>query len=100
MATNVLRRYVYEEVCPKYQGKRIIPPVSYDHWLGIENGLNESILSKEIDRAAELGIEYFVVASAWFCGGFPGDNGNWERVFKYKYQTEFIINCGNLFFST
>lgn len=84
-ATHALRKYVYEEICPDYQDRPIIPPVSYDHWFGIENGLNETLLFGQAEKAAKLGAEYFVVDSAWFVGGLPGGNGNWERVDKKKF---------------
>ena len=84
-ATNALRRHLYEFVCPPYQGKPVLPRVSYDHWFGIENKFNEELLRRQAQRAAALGIETFVVDAAWFCGDFPDGVGNWDRVDLAKF---------------
>jgi alpha-galactosidase len=83
--TNALRRYLYEHVCPRYAGARVLPRVSYDHWFGIGNDLNVDILKRQADRAAELGVEMFVVDAGWFAGGFPDGVGNWELIDKGKF---------------
>lgn len=83
--TNALRRYLYESVCAKYQGKLMIPRVSYDHWFGIENRLNYELMCKEAERAAELGVETFVVDASWFPGDFPYGVGNWDKVDAAKF---------------
>jgi len=78
--TNALRAYLYQHVCPPYAGQPVIPRVSYDHWFGIGNQLNFALMKKEAERAAELGVEVFVVDAAWFSGGFPDGVGNWHAV--------------------
>ena len=83
--TNALRRYLYHNVCAKYQGKPMLPFVSYDHWFGIGNNFDEKLLRAEAARAAELGIEVFVVDAAWFPGGFPNGVGNWQDVDRQKF---------------
>ena len=83
--TNALRRHLYEQVCPCYQGKPMLPRVSYDHWFGIGNGLSESLLRRQAQRAAELGIEVFVVDAAWFAGEFPYGVGNWRVLDEKKF---------------
>ena len=83
--TNALRRYIYENVCPRYQGKAMIPLVSYDHWFGIGNNLDYELLAMQATRAAQLGVEVFVVDAAWFPGDYPLGVGNWDQVNKQKF---------------
>lgn len=83
--TNALRRHLYEEICPPYQGKPMLPRVSYDHWFGIDNQLSEDLLRRQADRAAALGVEVFVVDAAWFPGNFPHGVGNWGRIDEDKF---------------
>lgn len=83
--TNALRRYLYERVCARYQGKFTIPPVSYDHWFGLGNNLNLKLMKNEARRAAELGVEVFVVDASWFPGDFPDGVGNWNEVDRNKF---------------
>ena len=84
-ATNALRKYLYERVCPAYQGKPTLPRVSYDHWFGIGNDLNMDVMKKQAARAAQLGVEVFVVDAAWFPGDFPNGVGNWNDVDRTKF---------------
>ncbi|MBI4531849.1 MAG: alpha-galactosidase [Candidatus Latescibacteria bacterium] len=83
--TNACRRYLYEAVSARYDGQPVVPPVSYDHWFGIDNRYDEQLLRREADRAAELGVEFFVVDAAWFAGGFPHGVGNWLRIDTQKF---------------
>ncbi|MCS7015628.1 MAG: alpha-galactosidase [Gemmatales bacterium] len=83
--TNTLRRYLYTSVCARYQERPVLPLVSYDHWFGIENRLSADLLAKQARRAAELGIETFVVDASWFPGDFPEGVGNWNAVDTRKF---------------
>lgn len=83
--TNALRRHLYERVCPPYQGKPTLPRVSYDHWFGIGNSLNLDRMKEQAARAAQLGVEVFVVDAAWFPGNFPDGVGNWDQVDRTKF---------------
>jgi alpha-galactosidase len=83
--TNALRRHIYEQVCPPYQGKPTLPRVSYDHWFGIENRNTIDFMKTQVDRAAEMGIEVFVHDASWFEGGFPNGVGNWGLVDRGKF---------------
>jgi len=83
--TNALRRYLHENVCARYHGKPMIPRVSYDHWFGIDNRFNVDLLKAEAKRAAELGVEVFVLDAAWFSGDFPEGVGNWDSVDRRKF---------------
>lgn len=86
---NACRRYVYERIGPTLDGKRPLPPLSYDSWFGIGCDFDEAFLRRLADRAAELGLEYFVLDAGWFAGCGPGyafsqGVGNWERVDPQK----------------
>lgn len=75
---NQFRRYVNDCIAPPLDGAPVEPPVSYDSWFGIGNEMSEDRLREQIDRCAELGIEYFTVDAGWFPGGFPTGVGNWK----------------------
>ena len=79
-ATNALRRYLYDQVCPEYMDRPALPPASYDHYYGLQNNVDHELLKKEAKRAAELGLEVFVVDAVWFRGSFPHGAGNWDEV--------------------
>ncbi|HBP38630.1 MAG TPA: hypothetical protein DD640_07810 [Clostridiales bacterium] len=82
--TNALRRYLYENVCALYHGEKMLPRVSYDHFFGIQCDINIDLMKIEADRAAELGIEVFVIDAGWFIGNFPEGVGNYT-VDKKKF---------------
>lgn len=85
---NRVRRYVAEALAPDVEGRRPHPFVAYHHWFGIETDLSDSLLRKQADRAAELGVEYFEVDAGWYGGAsenFANGVGNWERVDKQKF---------------
>ncbi len=81
---NHLRRYLWQRHQPDYLGQRPLPRVSYDHWFGIDNGVGESVLRPQVDRAADIGVEMWVHDAGWF-GDFAGDVGNWNAVASRKY---------------
>lgn len=83
--TNALRKYLYEHVCPVYEGKPLLPRVSYDHWFGIGSKLSFEEMKRQAARAADLGVEVFVVDAAWFPGDFPEGVGNWNDVDRARF---------------
>ena len=85
---NSIRRYIREAVAPDVEGKRPAAFLAYDHWMGIHGDITESLLKKQADKAAELGLEYFVVDAGWFAGdrrGWFEAVGNWDRVDRRKF---------------
>ena len=85
--SNSIRRYVAEALCPDVEGRRPWPFVAYDHWFGIHENISEEVLLRQVDRAAELGLEYFVVDAGWYPATgekFWTGVGNWERVDEEK----------------
>ncbi len=79
------RAYVRDRICPRLSGAPVVAPVSYNHWFGLRNDVTEASLAPQVDRAAELGVEYWVHGPGWFEGGFPGGVGNWHRADPDRY---------------
>ncbi len=90
IGTNAVRRYIYDQISPDLKGRRPLPPTSYDHWFKIGNNYDENFLREQVDRAAQLGLEYFVLDAGWYGGslsnkGFSDGLGNWRRVEPTKF---------------
>jgi alpha-galactosidase len=85
---NAIRRYVGEALVPDVEGLRPWPFLAYDHWFGIEERVSADTLRPQVDCAAELGLEYFVIDAGWYGGSsenFANGVGNWERVDEGKF---------------
>jgi alpha-galactosidase len=82
--TNSLRRYIYECLQPEYLGERPYPRVTYDHWFGLGNEVDDEVMRRQVDRAAEIGVEIFCHDAGWF-GDFDQDVGNWSEAAPNKY---------------
>ncbi len=83
--TNALRRYLYEHVCARTEGKLVLPDVTYDHWMHIADAVSFDVMKRQADVAARLGVETFVVDASWFPGNFPLGVGNWDGVDPAKF---------------
>jgi alpha-galactosidase len=75
--SNALRRTLYDRYVATLDGRKPLPPVSWNHWFTFENAISEDMLKRQVDAAAGLGLEYFCIDAGWFEGGFPGGVGNW-----------------------
>ena len=75
--SNAMRRILYDKYVPLLEGKKPLPPVSWNHWFILQNAISEELLKKQADYAAAAGIEYFCIDSGWFDGDFPDGVGNW-----------------------
>jgi alpha-galactosidase len=75
--SNTLRRLLYAKYIPLLDGKKPLPPVSWNSWLVLMNSISEDSLEKQADGAALAGVEYFCIDAGWFDGGCPGGVGNW-----------------------
>ncbi|MAE28546.1 MAG: hypothetical protein CMJ87_06120 [Planctomycetes bacterium] len=89
---NACRRYVYDVVCPGIGGQPSVPTLSYDSFFGVATDFDEAFLHRQVDRAAELGLEYFVVDAGWYDGCGPDGRGpfrlgvgNWEHIDTRKF---------------
>ena len=76
-ATNRSRGYIREHITPRYEGRQVVPPVAYTIWPGIQAPYTDRDIYPQIDTAAKLGVEVFIVDDAWYEGRFPGGCGNW-----------------------
>ena len=70
-ATNRSRGYIREHVTPRHEGRRVVPPVAYTIWPGIQAPYTDRDIYPQIDTAAELGVEVFIVDDAWYGAGSP-----------------------------
>jgi alpha-galactosidase len=84
VGTNALRQYIYQKLQPDYGGERPYPRVSYDHWFGLYDDVNEEVLKQQVDRAAQIGVEYWTLDATWF-GDFNADIGNWNAADARKF---------------
>ncbi len=76
--TNGLRRYIHQRLTPHYRGKPMVPHVAYTLWPGISVTYTEEELRRQVDAAAEAGVEMFCVDADWYKGGHSRGRGNWE----------------------
>ena len=75
--TNACRRYIRDSVTPRHNGQRVVPPVAYTMWMGLRRQFTEEDLYPQVDAAADMGAEIFLVDD-WFVGNHPRGTGNWE----------------------
>ncbi len=76
-ATNVSRRYIRQRIMPRYEGREVVPPVAYTIWPGIQYPYTDQDIYPQIETAADVGVEVFIVDDAWYEGRFPTGVGNW-----------------------
>jgi alpha-galactosidase len=75
--SNALREILYDKYVPLLDGRKPLPPVSWNHWFILQNAISEEVLEKQADLAAAAGMEYFCIDAGWFDGDFPDGVGNW-----------------------
>ncbi len=73
-AVNAAHRYLKAHVFPKPQPHA--PWIAYDFW-GTEKEGVEEVLLKEIDFAADLGVELFYLDASWYKGSSKRGTGDW-----------------------
>lgn len=61
----------------------MVRPIVLNSWEGVYFNFNEKILKEMIDKAAELGVETFVLDDGWFGNKFPRNDatmglGDWQ----------------------
>ena len=59
-------------------GRPFQPLVTYNTWFAYGTTINEGILNDEIDRAAALGVELFVVDAGWYVGAGATSDSDFE----------------------
>ncbi|MBI4551354.1 MAG: alpha-galactosidase [Candidatus Latescibacteria bacterium] len=82
---NSLRRHIRRHVTPQLNGQETLPPASFNHWFAFGNEFTAESLQPAVEACAAAGLEYFVVDSGWFVGGFRSGIGNWELVDASKF---------------
>ena len=80
-ASEALRAFVMTAV---RQGRPYSPLVAYNTWFTYGTGIDENSMRAEIESAADLGIELFVVDAGWYPSGsdpsdFTTGLGVWEE---------------------
>lgn len=73
---NALRRVLENDYVAKLGGGKLAPPVSWNSWFTFDNRISDAMLRKQVDAAADLGIEYFCIDAGWFAVGFDAGVGN------------------------
>ena len=74
---NALRRVIENDYVAKLGNGKLAPPVSWNSWFTFDNRISDTMLRKQVDAVAGLGIEYFCIDAGWFTGGFDAGLGNW-----------------------
>lgn len=90
--SNRLRRLIRNRFTPLLEGKSFDPILTFDHWWGVGVHFDESLLRRQVDAAAEIGQEYFLLDAGWYVGSngprdFNGGVGNWEEVDRKKFPS-------------
>src|SRR4051812_22483852 len=71
--TGALRQFVQQGI---RHGRPFTPLVTYNTWFVYGTRVNEDAMVAEIDRAATLGVELFVMDAGWYVGA--GENGDFD----------------------
>jgi alpha-galactosidase len=69
-----LHQWQEKFLCPA--APQNFPWVQFNSWFGWTTNINEAILKREVDIAADLGCEVFVVDAGWYEGCGTGDFGH------------------------
>ncbi len=71
--TGALRQFVLQGI---RRGRPFQPLVTYNTWFVYGTRVNEQAMVAEIDRAAALGVELFVMDAGWYLGA--GETGDFD----------------------
>jgi alpha-galactosidase len=71
--TSALRQFVLQGI---RHGRPFEPLVTYNTWFAYGTRVNEDAMVAEIDRAAALGVEMFVLDAGWYLGA--GETGDFD----------------------
>ncbi len=80
-ATGALRSYVLQGI---RQGRPLTPMVTYNTWFAYGTEIDDSSMREEMDHAAAMGAELFVIDAGWYAGAgadnafdFDSGLGSW-----------------------
>jgi alpha-galactosidase len=71
--TGALRQFIRQGL---RHGRPFQPLVTYNTWFTYGTRVNEDAMVAEIDRAASLGVELFVIDAGWYVGA--GETGDFD----------------------
>ncbi len=93
---RALRRYLRDEVQPRYLGEPVRPITCFNNYYGDRGNFDDQVFLREIPAAARLGIDYLVIDGGWTGGGddarwdsVPPHIGNWHRPDPRKFPNGF-----------
>ena len=72
-ASAALRSYVLQSL---RQGRPLAPLASYNTWYAYGTSVDEDSMREAMARAADLGLELFVIDAGWYTGA--GAKGRWD----------------------
>lgn len=87
---NYLRRHVLYRVGEGLQ------PVIYNHWGFMQHELSEAGLLREIDIAAAVGAELFMVDAGWYADAntpWPDTSGDWQAGNRLPHDLSPVFDC-------
>jgi alpha-galactosidase len=73
--TGALRQFVLQGI---RRGRPFQPLVTYNTWFTYGTAINEELIVAEIDRAASLGVELFVMDAGWYAGAGENDDFDFD----------------------
>lgn len=82
----------YESVAPRNALSELLP-VEWNHWWSYEDKLiNEQVFKRNVDRAAEIGVEVCTLDAGWFGSDDESENwydvrGDWHKVNRKRFPS-------------
>lgn len=76
---QALHRHLRASVLPP-RADRPFPPISYNHWGTMKTDMNEERLLSEIEKAAAVGAEIFIIDAGWYgavLNNYAANCGDW-----------------------
>jgi alpha-galactosidase len=75
-ASAALRSYVMNGI---RGGRPLTPLVTYNTWFAYGTNVDEASMRSEMERAAAVGVELFVLDAGWYEGADTSDPGNFDQ---------------------
>lgn len=94
---NALRRTLSERYVPLLDGKKVLPPVSWNHYFGVGgNDIDEKKMVKAAGDMNGIGFEYFCQDAGWYNVDF-WQSGDWRpNPSKFPNGLEPVARAVNL----
>jgi alpha-galactosidase len=75
-ATAALRAFIIDGI---RHGRPLTPLVTYNTWFAYGTRVDEQSMRREMTRAAEMGVELFVIDAGWWAGADTRNTRNFEE---------------------